>query len=117
MWKKGNGKKRLCAIKGKKRKRKNQLSLNLTIRNKKNFLEHSSPFYGTWSKMSSHIINGRNPFGKDKKYLDYDVDSEAKWEENIDDEYGETLSEDGKEEDKWMTRRLIIDYIIIRMVS
>ena len=79
--------------------------------------EYSSPFYRTWSKFSSSIINGRNPFGKDKKYLDYDVDSEAKWEENIDDEYGEKSSEDRKEEDKCMTRRLIIDYIIIRMVG
>ena len=44
MWKRENGKKRLCAIKGKKRKRKNQLSLNLTIRNKKKFLSIVPPF-------------------------------------------------------------------------
>jgi len=76
----------------------------LTIRNKNKFLsfhgDHRPPYYGTWSKPSSSIINGRNPFGKDKKYLDYDVDSEAEWEEDIDEEHGENCSEDGNEEEE-----------------
>jgi chromatin assembly factor 1 subunit A len=38
------------------------------------------PYYGTWSKKSK-IISGRCPLKQDTKWLDYDCDSEADWEE------------------------------------
>ncbi|KAL7548317.1 hypothetical protein ACHAWF_011608, partial [Thalassiosira exigua] len=58
------------------------------------------PYCGTWSKMSS-LVTGRRPFGKDTKYLDYDNDSEAEWEEGDDDE-GEDLQDgdDGVDEEE-----------------
>eukprot|EP00984_Skeletonema_dohrnii_P016702 scaffold7466_cov119-Skeletonema_dohrnii-CCMP3373.AAC.8 len=56
------------------------------------------PYHGTWSKTSS-IVNGRNPFGQDKSILDYEVDSEAEWEEG-DDDQGEDLNEDAGEEEE-----------------
>ena len=64
------------------------------------FLEDTRPaYFGTWSKTSS-VVTGRNPLGKDTSFLDYDVDSEAEWEEG-DDEVGEDLNDeaaDGEEE-------------------
>lgn len=47
----------------------------------------------------SSIVTGRNPFGQDKSILDYEVDSEAEWEEG-DDEQGEDLNEDAGEEEE-----------------
>ena len=47
----------------------------------------------------SSIVTGRNPFGQDKSILDYEVDSEAEWEEG-DDEQGEDLNEDVGEEEE-----------------
>lgn len=51
-------------------------------------------YYGTWTK-KSNIVTGRTPFGKDGKYLDYDYDSEAEWEEG-DDEIGEDIEDEDK---------------------
>lgn len=58
------------------------------------------PYHGTWSKTSS-IVTGRNPFGKDTTYLDYDYDSEAEWEEG-DDEVGEDIEDEAKCQDEDM---------------
>ena len=51
--------------------------------------DHRPPYHGTWSKPRSDIITGRNPIGKDAEHLNYDVDSEAEWEEGDDAEEGE----------------------------
>jgi hypothetical protein len=56
-------------------------------------------YYGTWSK-TSRVITGRNPFAKDTSFLDYDVDSEAEWEEGDDDEVGEELGDDKADENE-----------------
>lgn len=58
------------------------------------------PYHGTWSKSSS-LVTGRNPIGKDSQYLDYDIDSEAEWEEG-DDEIGEDCEADGPDEEENM---------------
>lgn len=55
------------------------------------------PYHGTWSKSSS-IVTGQKPLEKDTTFLDYDVDSEAEWEEG-DDELGEDCEADGPDED------------------
>ena len=60
--------------------------------------DYRPPYHGTWSKPYSSLVNGRNPFGKDTTYLDYDVDSEAEWEEG-DDEQGDDCSEVGDEDE------------------
>ena len=71
------------------------------IPNKYRFLsfyeDFRPPYHGTWSKRSK-IITGKNPFGKDSTYLDYDYDSEAEWEEG-DDEIGEDVDDDAKNQD------------------
>ena len=75
----------------------------ITVPNRYKFLgfheDVRPPYRGTWSKTSS-IINGRNQKAMDTKYLDYDEESEAEWEEG-DDEEGEDLQDgdDGDEED------------------
>ncbi|XP_058115833.1 chromatin assembly factor 1 subunit A [Anopheles ziemanni] len=55
------------------------------------------PFRGTWRKRSS-CIGARRPFAEDKKFFDYDVDSDEEWEEE---EPGESLhgSDDEKDVD------------------
>ncbi|XP_065362804.1 chromatin assembly factor 1 subunit A [Calliphora vicina] len=53
------------------------------------------PYYGTWRKKSS-LVKPRKPFAQDKKFFDYDVDSDDEWEEE---EPGESL-EDGSDDDK-----------------
>eukprot|EP00557_Chaetoceros_sp_GSL56_P007795 CAMPEP_0176504764 /NCGR_PEP_ID=MMETSP0200_2-20121128/16119_1 /TAXON_ID=947934 /ORGANISM="Chaetoceros sp., Strain GSL56" /LENGTH=980 /DNA_ID=CAMNT_0017904241 /DNA_START=96 /DNA_END=3038 /DNA_ORIENTATION=+ len=77
----------------------------ISIRNKYKFLsfkeDYRPPYHGTWSKSESRVITGRNPFAKDSSFLDYDVDSEAEWEEG-DDEQGEDCSENGNDEDEVM---------------
>jgi len=73
------------------------------IRNKYKYLsfheDNRPPYYGTWSKDLSKEVTGRKPFAKDTKYLDYDFDSEAEWEEG-DDEQGEDCSVNDKEDDE-----------------
>ena len=56
------------------------------------------PYHGTWSR-KSNIITGKNPFGKDTSGLDYEVDSEAEWEEG-DDEIGEDVEDDEKNQEE-----------------
>jgi hypothetical protein len=76
---------------------------DVQVRNKYKFLsfhEDIRPaYYGTWSK-TSRVITGRNPFAKDTAFLDYDVDSEAEWEEGDDDEMGEELGDDKADENE-----------------
>lgn len=78
---------------------------DVTVRNKYKFFSFCEdvrpPYYGTWSKEST-TITGKNPFGKDGSgVLDYDIDSEAEWEEG-DDEEGDDVENDpgDDEEDK-----------------
>jgi len=67
----------------------------ISLWNKNKFLsfhENYRPAYhGTWSKPRSSIITGKKPFAKDSAYLNYDVDSEAEWEEE-DNEHGDDCS-------------------------
>ncbi|XP_039188795.1 chromatin assembly factor 1 subunit A isoform X2 [Crotalus tigris] len=63
---------------------------------------HRPAYWGTWNKRSSSI-RPRNPWAKDMKLLDYEVESDEEWEEE---EPGESLShsegdeeEDGGEEE------------------
>eukprot|EP00554_Chaetoceros_debilis_P006650 CAMPEP_0194077568 /NCGR_PEP_ID=MMETSP0149-20130528/4172_1 /TAXON_ID=122233 /ORGANISM="Chaetoceros debilis, Strain MM31A-1" /LENGTH=1581 /DNA_ID=CAMNT_0038758635 /DNA_START=124 /DNA_END=4869 /DNA_ORIENTATION=+ len=75
---------------------------SISVRNRYKFLSFREnqrpPYHGTWSKKSTKV-RGRCPFGKDTTYLDYDVDSEAEWEEG-DDEEGEDCSETGKDDEE-----------------
>ncbi|NXS55409.1 CAF1A factor, partial [Brachypteracias leptosomus] len=63
---------------------------------------HRPAYWGTWNKKTT-MIHPRNPWSKDTKLLDYEVDSDEEWEEE---EPGESLShsegddeEDGEDED------------------
>jgi hypothetical protein len=55
-------------------------------------------FLGTWSKKST-FVSGRKPYNQDTTALDYEVDSEAEWEE---DEPGEELNSEDEDEDDGM---------------
>ncbi|XP_029819732.1 chromatin assembly factor 1 subunit A, partial [Manacus vitellinus] len=64
---------------------------------------HRPAYWGTWNK-STTLIRARNPWAKDTKLLDYEVDSDEEWEEE---EPGESLShseeddeEEGEDEDE-----------------
>ena len=54
-----------------------------------------SNFYGKFEKKSD-VINARNPFRKDEKLLDYEMDSEDEWAE----QNGEDLEKKDAEEEK-----------------
>ncbi|NWH64008.1 CAF1A factor, partial [Geococcyx californianus] len=63
---------------------------------------HRPAYWGTWNKKTT-VIRPRNPWSKDSKLLDYEVDSDEEWEEE---EPGESLShsegddeEEGEDED------------------
>lgn len=63
---------------------------------------HRPAYWGTWNKKTT-LIHARNPWSKDSKLLDYEVDSDEEWEEE---EPGESLShsegddeEEGEDED------------------
>ncbi|NXT77976.1 CAF1A factor, partial [Zapornia atra] len=63
---------------------------------------HRPAYWGTWNKATT-LIRARNPWSKDSKLLDYEVDSDEEWEEE---EPGESLShsegddeEEGEDED------------------
>ncbi|XP_065714296.2 chromatin assembly factor 1 subunit A isoform X2 [Patagioenas fasciata] len=63
---------------------------------------HRPAYWGTWNKKTT-MIHARNPWSKDSKLLDYEVDSDEEWEEE---EPGESLShsegddeEEGEDED------------------
>lgn len=63
------------------------------------FYEDVRPaYYGTWSKPST-AVNGRRPFAKDTKVLNYDYDSEAEWEYDVDGDDIHTLDPDEDDED------------------
>ena len=73
----------------------------ISVPNKYKFLgfheDHRPPYHGTWRKHSS-LVTGRKPLNKDMEFLNYDIDSEAEWEEE--DEEGEDCDKsDGEEED------------------
>ncbi|XP_077276010.1 uncharacterized protein LOC143904899 [Temnothorax americanus] len=55
------------------------------------------PYWGTWRKRSN-VLNSRRPFARDKKWFDYEIDSDDEWEEE---EPGESLkgSDDEKDEE------------------
>ncbi|VDN22899.1 unnamed protein product [Cylicostephanus goldi] len=38
------------------------------------------PYYGTW-RTRSKVITGRRPFSNVEEKIDYEVDSDAEWEE------------------------------------
>ncbi len=75
----------------------------ITVPNKYKFLgfheDIRPPYHGTWSKPVSSTVTGRTPFGKDTQYLDYDIDSEAEWEED-DDDQGEDCDDDAADEEE-----------------
>ncbi|XP_055698713.1 chromatin assembly factor 1 subunit A-like isoform X2 [Phlebotomus papatasi] len=54
------------------------------------------PYYGTWRKKNVKL-SARNPFAKDEKIFDYEVDSDDEWEEE---EPGESLHGSDDEKDK-----------------
>jgi hypothetical protein len=56
-------------------------------------------YYGTWSKAVNgrNIVSGRRPFAKDKEVLNYDYDSEAEWDHDVDGDDIHTL--DPEEDD------------------
>ncbi|XP_041370623.1 chromatin assembly factor 1 subunit A-like [Gigantopelta aegis] len=54
------------------------------------------PYFGTWRKKSK-VLTARNPFKKDDKIFDYEVDSDDEWEEE---EPGESLENSEGEEEK-----------------
>ncbi|KAJ3266777.1 hypothetical protein HDU77_010157 [Chytriomyces hyalinus] len=59
--------------------------------------DYRPPYFGTWTKQS-RVIKGKNPWAKDVAggVLNYEVDSEAEWEE---DEPGEELQSEDEEDD------------------
>ncbi|KAF9948867.1 Chromatin assembly factor 1, subunit A [Mortierella alpina] len=75
------------------------------------FAENYRPaYYGTWSKRSKHI-NGRRFLSKDTDLIEYDIDSEAEWEEDEegeecksddDDDDAEEMGSELEEEDDWL---------------
>ncbi|KAI1230616.1 Chromatin assembly factor 1 subunit A, partial [Lamprotornis superbus] len=54
---------------------------------------HRPAYWGTWNKRTP-LIRARNPWSKDTKLLDYEVDSDEEWEEE---EPGESLSHSEEE--------------------
>eukprot|EP01038_Epipyxis_sp_PR26KG_P006180 gene6180-8511_t len=58
--------------------------------------DHRPAYVGTFSK-KSQVVNGRRPFEKDSNIFDYDVDSEAEWEEELE---GEDIMNSDDEEDE-----------------
>ena len=77
----------------------------LPIRNRYKYLSFREDFrpayHGTWSKPRSNTVSGRTPLSRDFKFLNYDVDSEAEWEEG-DDEQGEDCSENGNDDEEML---------------
>jgi hypothetical protein len=76
----------------------------ISVPNKLKFLkffeDYRPPYRGTWSKPKSKFISGRLPFGKDETHLNYEVDSEAEWEEEAEDgEDLDSVAKDDEEED------------------
>ncbi|KWU44970.1 hypothetical protein RHOSPDRAFT_33510 [Rhodotorula sp. JG-1b] len=60
------------------------------------FKEDLRPGYvGTWTKTSA-MVGPRTPFARDTAILNYEHDSEAEWEEELDDPDAEELASDGE---------------------
>ena len=76
----------------------------ISVPNKFKFLkffeDYRPPYRGTWSKAKSKLVSGRRSFGKDNTYLNYEVDSEAEWEEEEEVEDGEDLNSVMKEDEE-----------------
>lgn len=53
-------------------------------------------YYGTWSKAYNdrNCVSGRRPFAKDTQVLNYDYDSEAEWDHDVDGDDIHTLDPD-----------------------
>ena len=61
------------------------------------FHENRRPaFYGTWRKQSK-TVSARRPFGQEKRFFDYEIDSDEEWEEE---EPGESLHGSDSEKEK-----------------
>lgn len=58
-------------------------------------------YYGTWSKAYNgrNCVNGRRPFAKDTHVLNYDYDSEAEWDHDVDGDDIHTLDPDEDDDD------------------
>ncbi|KAF9570047.1 Chromatin assembly factor 1, subunit A [Mortierella alpina] len=75
------------------------------------FAENYRPaYYGTWSKRSK-LIDGRRFLSRDTELIEYDIDSEAEWEEDEegeecksdeDDEDADEMGSELEEEDDWL---------------
>ena len=64
------------------------------------FYEDVRPaYYGTWTKTSNMIINGRDPFAKDTRVLNYEYDSEAEWDHDVEGDDVQTLNLEDEEDD------------------
>ncbi|KAF2859719.1 hypothetical protein K470DRAFT_265001 [Piedraia hortae CBS 480.64] len=67
------------------------------------FTDHvRPPYYGTYTKIPTCASLARNPFKRDRPDKDYDYDSEAEWQEGVDDGSeggGEDLLSEEEEED------------------
>ncbi|KAJ1959433.1 hypothetical protein GGI12_004340 [Dipsacomyces acuminosporus] len=63
------------------------------------FYDNRRPdYWGTWTRTLSNV-SARRPFAKDPSVLDYDVDSDAEWGIEEDEEGEELKSEDEEEDD------------------
>lgn len=52
-------------------------------------------YYGTWAKaLGRNIVNGKRPFAKDTEVLNYEYDSEAEWDHDVEGDDIHTLSLD-----------------------
>lgn len=76
----------------------------ISVPNKLKFLkffeDYRPPYHGTWSKPKSRFVSGRHPFGKDESHLNYEIDSEAEWDEEAEDgEDLDSVAKDDEEED------------------
>ncbi|XP_059015506.1 chromatin assembly factor 1 subunit A isoform X1 [Mustela lutreola] len=56
---------------------------------------HRPAYWGTWNKKTT-VIHPRDPWAQDRKFLDYEVDSDEEWEEE---EPGESLSHSEGDDD------------------
>ncbi|XP_032739490.1 chromatin assembly factor 1 subunit A isoform X2 [Lontra canadensis] len=56
---------------------------------------HRPAYWGTWNKTTA-VIHPRDPWAQDRKFLDYEVDSDEEWEEE---EPGESLSHSEGDDD------------------
>ncbi|KAI6171047.1 hypothetical protein M3Y97_01081700 [Aphelenchoides bicaudatus] len=70
------------------------------------------PYYGTWRKRSK-LINGRRPWALSHKDLNYEIDSDAEWEEERAEEADECVSEpdiEGNDEEDSADAEFYVDH-------